>query len=136
MKVLRVGFVGVRTERVAEMTTFFRDVVGLKPLGGTGEGHTISGLPTGPWDFVEVFAPDFDDERLISPEADGVFVAFFVADLEEARRECEAAGVEVLGETVCAAEAFGKPEYAGVGWFFVRGPDGNVYVFQQTPDSK
>ena len=126
----------MRTDRVAETTAFFRDVVGLKPLGGTGEGHTISGLPTGPWDFVEVFAPDFDDERLISSEVDGVFVAFFVEDLEEARRECEAAGVEIIGETVWAAEAFGKPEYAGVGWFFVRGPDGNVYVFQQTLDSQ
>ena len=45
MNVLRVGFVGVRTDRVAETTAFFRDVVGLKPLGGTGDSHTISGLP-------------------------------------------------------------------------------------------
>ena len=134
MNVLRIGFVGVRTDRVAETTAFFRNVVGLEPLGGTSEKHTISGLPTGSWDFVEVFAPDFDDERLISPEVDGVFIAFFVEDLEEARRDCEAAGVEILGETVWAAEAFDKPEYAGVGWFFVRGPDANVYVFQQTVD--
>ena len=133
MNVLRIGFVGVRTDRVAETTAFVRDVVGLEPVGGIGERHTISGLPTGPWDFVEVFAPDFDDERMIRPEVTGVFVAFFVDDLDEARRDCEAGGIEILGETVWAAEAFGKPEYADVGWFFVRGPDGNVYVFQQLP---
>lgn len=39
MNVLRIGFVGVRTDQVAKTTAFFRNVVGLKPLGGTGEGH-------------------------------------------------------------------------------------------------
>lgn len=133
MKARRIGFVGVRTDRVAETTAFFRDVVGL-PAVGTGEHRTVSQLPTGQWDFVEVFGSDFHDERLIHPEAAGVFVAIFVEDLEEARRDCEAAGVEILGETIRADEAFDNPGYAGVGWFFVRGPDGNVYVFQQAPD--
>jgi catechol 2,3-dioxygenase-like lactoylglutathione lyase family enzyme len=133
VKVRRIGFVGVRTDRVAETTAFFRDVVGL-PAVGTGEHWTVTQLPTGQWDFVEVYSGDFDDGRLIRPETAGVFVAIFVEDLEEARRDCEAAGVEILGETIWAEEAFGNPSYAGVGWFFVRAPDGNVYVFQQAPD--
>lgn len=43
----------------------------------------------------------------------------------------------MLGDTVWAdAAAFDEPSYAGVGWFFVRAPDGNLYVFQQAPDSR
>lgn len=133
MKVKRIGFLGVRTDRVAETTAFFRDVVGLR-AAATGEHRTVTQLPTGRWDFVEVFGSDFRDERLIPPEAAGVFVAMVVEDVEEARRVCEAAGVEILGETVWAEQAFGKPEYAGTGWFFVRAPDGNVYVFQQVAE--
>jgi catechol 2,3-dioxygenase-like lactoylglutathione lyase family enzyme len=133
MRALRVGFLGIRTDRVAETTAFFRDVIGL-PAVQTKENWTISQLPTGSWDFVEVFGSDFGDDRLIRAEADGVFVAIAVEDIEEARRDCEAAGVEILGETVWAAEAFGNPDSAGVAWFFVRGPDGNVYVFQQMAD--
>ena len=130
MKVQRVGFVGVRTERVAETTAFFRDVVGLAAVA-TGDSRTVTQLPTGAWDFVEVFDRDFRDERLIPEEASGVFVAFFVEDVEEARRDCEAAGVEILGETVWAEQAFGNPDYGGIGWFFVRAPDGMIYAFQQ-----
>lgn len=134
-KMRRIGFVGVRTDRVAETTAFFRGVVGL-PAVSTREDWTVTQLPTGPWDFVEVFGSDFGDARLMRSEASGVVVAFFVEDLEEARRDCEAAGVEMLGDTVWADASFDEPSHAGVGWFFVRAPDGNVYVFQQAPDSR
>ncbi len=133
MKALRVGFLGVRTDRVAETTAFFRDVVGLAPLA-TSETRTVTQLPSGRWDFLEVFGPDFRDDRMIREEIDGVFVAIVVEDIEEARRDCLAAGVEILGETLWADKAFGNPDYAGMAWFFVRAPDGNVYVFQQVPD--
>lgn len=133
VKVQRIGFLGVRTDRVAETTAFFRDVVGL-PAVATGEHRTVTQLPTGRWDFVEVFGSDFHDQLMIPPDADGVFVSIFVEDVEEALRDCEAAGIEILGETIWAEQAFGNPEYAGAGWFFVRAPDGNVYVFQQVPD--
>jgi catechol 2,3-dioxygenase-like lactoylglutathione lyase family enzyme len=133
VKVRRIGFLGVRTDRIAETTAFFRDVVGL-PAVATSERRTVTQLPTGRWDFIEVFSTDFDDQRMITPEAVGVFVAIVVEDLEEARRQCESAEVEILGETVWAEQAFGNPDYAGMGWFFVRAPDGNVYVFQQIRD--
>ena len=133
MRVQRIGFLGVRTDRVAETTAFFREVVGLRTVA-TADARTVTQLPTGALDFVEVFADDFRDARLIPDEAEGVFVAFIVDDLEEARADVEAAGLETVGETVWAEEAFSNPNYAGTGWFFVRGPDGNVYVFQQVPD--
>ena len=133
MKAVRVGFLGVRTDSVAETTAFFRDVVGLASVA-TSETRTVTQLPTGRWDFVEVFGPDFRDDRMIREEIDGVFVAIFVEDVEEARHDCLAAGVEILGETIWADKAFDNPDYSGVAWFFVRAPDGNIYVFQQAPD--
>ena len=133
MKAIRIGFLGIRTERVAETTAFFRDVVGLAPIA-TSATRTVTQLPTGKWDLIEVFAEGFSDDRLIRAEIDGVFVAIFVEDIEEARRDCLAARVEILGETVRADEAFDNEEYAGVAWFFARAPDGNIYVFQQVPD--
>jgi hypothetical protein len=53
VKALRIGFLGVRTDRVAETTAFFRDVVGLGAVA-TSESRTVTRLPTGKWDFVEV----------------------------------------------------------------------------------
>ena len=133
MKAVRLGFLGVRTKRVAETTAFFRDVVGLAAVE-TSETWTMTQLPTGRWDFVEVFGDDFHDERMIREEIDGVFVAIVVEDIEEARRDCLAAEVEILGETIWADKAFGNPDVSGFAGFFVRAPDGNIYVFQQVPD--
>jgi predicted enzyme related to lactoylglutathione lyase len=126
VKVKRVGFLGVRTDKVAEMTAFFRDVIGLRGRR-TDDNWTSAQLPSGPWDLVEVFSEDFDDERLIPAEVDGVFVAFFVDDLDEARRDAESAGAEIVGENVVF-------ENHAIGWFFVRAPDGRIYVIQQAPD--
>jgi catechol 2,3-dioxygenase-like lactoylglutathione lyase family enzyme len=119
MQVKRVGFVGVRTDKVAEMTAFFRDVLGLEGKR-TDEAWTVSRLPTGSTDFVEVFGEEFDDERLIPREVDGVFVAFFVDDLAAARSHAEAAGAVIVGE------AFS--------WFFLRAPDGRIYCVQEASD--
>ena len=88
MRVRRIGFLGVRTDRVADTTAFFREVVGLRAVA-TADARTVTQLPTGTLDFVEVFAEDFRDARLIPDEAERVFVAFIVEDLEEARGEVE-----------------------------------------------
>jgi len=88
-------------------------------------------LPTGPFDFVEVYGASFDDERLM-PSGVQLMMAFVVDDLVCAHEESRAAGVEV-NEIVWAREAFGNPDLAGYGWFFLRAPDGNTYVIQQVP---
>jgi catechol 2,3-dioxygenase-like lactoylglutathione lyase family enzyme len=132
MRVLRVGYVGVRTEHIDETTAFFRDVLGLEPAGQS-ETVTFSLLPTGPRDFVEIYSPDHDDERMIPNGVDFV-IAFVVDDLDQALAEIEAAGLELVGDVVWAAEAFGNAAFEGFGWFFVRAPDGHVYVIEQVPD--
>ncbi len=39
MRVSRIGYVGMRTDDVDAMTSFFRDVIGLE---AAGEGETVS----------------------------------------------------------------------------------------------
>jgi catechol 2,3-dioxygenase-like lactoylglutathione lyase family enzyme len=123
----------MRTTEVERMTSFFRDVLGLE-AGGSEDKVTFSRLPTGRFDLVEVYAPDLHDERMIPNDVEGPMVAFVVDDLESALAEVKAAGVELVNDVVWAAEAFEEPSLEGMGWFFVRAPDGRVYVIEQTPD--
>jgi catechol-2,3-dioxygenase len=132
MKVLRIGYAGLRTSRVEEMTSFFRDVLGLESAGD-GETVTFTRLPTDRRDLVEVFTPDHRDERMI-PDGVDFMIAFVVDDLEQALAEVKAVGLELVGDVVWAAEAFANPAQEGFGWFFVRAPDGRVYVIEQVPD--
>ncbi len=130
MNVLRVGFVGTRTPQVEATSAFFRDVLGLGVVRDSPE-WSIFQLPTGHFDFVEVYSPDFEDDRL-APAGAGLFVSFMVDDLEGAHGEVRASGADA-GEIVWAAEAFEDPGLHGIGWFFVTAPDGNLYVIQHVP---
>jgi catechol 2,3-dioxygenase-like lactoylglutathione lyase family enzyme len=132
MRVKRIGYLGLRTHDVDGMTGFFRDVLGLEPAG-EGETVTFQRLPTHRLDLVEVYAPDHHDLRMIPDEADFV-VAFVVDDIREALAEVQAAGLDVVNEVVWAAEAFDNPGYGELAWFWVRAPDGRVYVIEQVPD--
>ena len=49
-------------------------------------------------------------------------------DVEEARSELEAAGVELIGSVEWAETM------KGYGWINFRGPDGNVYALVQGAD--
>ena len=131
MNVLRVGFVGTRTENAEATASFFGDVLGLSVLQDDPD-WSIFQLPTGQFDFVEVYGSGFNDERLVPPGVSSM-VSFVVDDLEGAHREVRAAGHEA-SDLMWAAEVFDNPSPEGFGWFFVHAPDGNVYVIQVTPD--
>lgn len=90
MRVLRIGYLGVRTSHPEAMTGFFRDVLGLE---GAGENETVTfhQMPTHRHDFVEVYSSEHSDTRLIPDGADFV-VAFVVDDIREAIGRVEAAG--------------------------------------------
>jgi catechol 2,3-dioxygenase-like lactoylglutathione lyase family enzyme len=68
VQVKRIGYVGVRTDDLARMTGFFREVLGLAAVG---EGETVSfqRLPTHRRDLVEVYAQEHRDSRLIPDDA-------------------------------------------------------------------
>jgi catechol 2,3-dioxygenase-like lactoylglutathione lyase family enzyme len=132
MQVKRIGYVGLRTNDVDGMTSFFRDVIGLEPAG-EGETVTFQRLPTHRRDLVEVYAQEHWDARLIPDDADLV-IAFVVDDIRSAMDEVQAAGLEIIGEPVWAAEAFGDPAFGEFAWFFVLAPDGRVFAIEQVPD--
>jgi catechol 2,3-dioxygenase-like lactoylglutathione lyase family enzyme len=132
MQVKRIGYIGTRTHDVDGMTRFFRDVLGLEAAGG-GDTVTFQRLPTHQRDLVEVYAREHSDIRMIPDEAEFV-VAFVVDDLREALVEVRAAGLELVNEPVWAAEAFDNPDLGDFAWFWVRAPDGRIYVIEQVPD--
>lgn len=132
VNVQRISFLGTRTANFDATAAFFRDVLGLR--GTYAEpGWSVFQLPSGRRDFVEVFGAENQNASLFPTDvSDGVVVAFAVDDIVGAREElAAAAGVELMGDVVWAAELFGDPGMEGFGWFFFRGPDANVYVLQQ-----
>ena len=114
------------------MTSFFRDVIGLE-AAGEGETVTFQRLPAHRRDLLEVYARKHRDVRLIPDDAD-IVIASVVDDIRGAMTEVRAAGLELVGEPVWAAEAFGDPTLGEFAWFFVRAPDGRVFAIEQVPD--
>lgn len=132
MHVRRIGYVGLRTDDVDAMTSFFRDVIGLE-AAGEGETVTFQRLPTHRRDLVGVYAQEHRDVRL--PDGADVVIAFVVDDIREAMAEVQTAGLEIVGEPVWAAEAFDDPTLGEFAWFFVRAPDGRVFAIEHVPTS-
>ena len=117
------------------MTAFFPDVLGL-PERLTQADWTISQPPTGSFDFAEVYGADLRDERLMPNDVRSPMITFIVADLVTAREEVAAAGIEILGETVWAAEAFENPAYEGIGWSSCARPTGTSTGSSRTATSR
>ena len=137
MNVKRICFLGTRTGNFDATVSLFRDVLGLHGVHSEA-GWSIFQLPSGRSDFVEVFGPEHANSKVFPAEvSEGTVVAFAVDDIVGAREELAATEVELIGDLVWADELFDDPSMEGFGWFFFRGPDGNVYVMQQDgrPDS-
>ena len=114
-----LGWLGTRTERFAETSAFFRDVLGL-PVVFEHPHQVVFGLPGGA--LVEVFGPGDPDHDHFST---GPVAGFLVDDIEAARAELERAGVELLGPLG------GAP--GEMRWAHFRAPDGNVYELTSLP---
>lgn len=131
MKVLRVSFVGIRSENFDATVAMFRDVMGMDLAFENPEWAGFR-LPSGDRDLLEILGSADIDERVAPAEFErGVLVAFAVDDVVSAREELAAAGIELIGEVVWANDLFDSPEDEDWGWCFFRAPDGNVYVLQQ-----
>lgn len=129
MHVQRICFLGTRTANFDATAAFFRDVLGLDNTH-VEPGWSIFQLPSGRGDYVEVYGPEKQNASLFPAEiTDGLLVAFAVDDIVQARAEL--VDVELIGDLVWAADLFNDPRMDGYGWFFFRGPDGNIYVMQQ-----
>jgi catechol 2,3-dioxygenase-like lactoylglutathione lyase family enzyme len=108
MEIVRLGWLGTKTDRAEELAAFYRDVLQL-PLAHREPGCWIYTLPDGT--LVEVFGPEFVGRDHFQT---GPVVGFAVDDLAAARQELAEQGVELVGQP-------------GPTWQHFRGPDGNVY---------
>ncbi len=119
MKIIKLAWVGTRSERFEPTVAFFRDVLGLR-AETQRPGFTLFKLPDG--SKVEVFGPDSPTNRHFTT---GPVAGFLVEDVQAATVELRTAGVEILLE----------PEFDrwGNAWVHFRAPDGNIYEFTQDP---
>ncbi len=114
MKVEGLGWLGIRTERFEETARFFGEVMGLEE---TRRERDVVGFAFPDGAEMEVWRPEDEFHSFFGA---GPVVGLRVDDVEEARAEMEAAGVEFLGPV---------QRSEGAAWSHFRGPDGNVYEF-------
>jgi catechol 2,3-dioxygenase-like lactoylglutathione lyase family enzyme len=119
MKIIKLGWVGTRTERAEQTVAFLRDVLGLRPEAQQ-QGFWLFKLPDG--SKVEVFGSDSPTNRHFTT---GPVAGFLVDDVPGATAELRSAGVEILLESDVDA--------SGNAWVHFRAPDGNIYEFTQDP---
>ncbi|MGH2699055.1 MAG: VOC family protein [Actinomycetota bacterium] len=112
MEVTGVVWAGTRTERFDEMVRFFGEVMGID-RDGEATGFVSFKTPSG--DKVEVFGTDDSEHDFMTT---GPVVGFGVSDVDSARSELEAAGIEFMAPTQS------EGDYR---WAHFRGPDGNIY---------
>lgn len=113
MKVLSIGWLGVRTDRDAAMSTFFRDVLGLTPIE---HGHAGSRFRLHDGTEAHVYPGDDRDHDFFDV---GPVVGFAVASFATARAALVVAGIEFV---------YPDPQRSGGrAWQHFRAPDGNIY---------
>jgi catechol 2,3-dioxygenase-like lactoylglutathione lyase family enzyme len=126
MEVRGIRWLGVRTDRVAEMRAFATEVLGLR-VGGEDTA-----------DFVELAMADgskvelFGNEAAESPwlfEGNRVVAGFLVDDIRAACDELRRTpGVELLGDLRVLPD--------GYAWQHFRAPDGHVYELTSDPSAR
>jgi catechol 2,3-dioxygenase-like lactoylglutathione lyase family enzyme len=119
MRIIKLAWVGTRTDNAEPTVAFFRDVLGL-PLELDRPGFWMLKLPEG--SKVEVFGRDTDVNRHFTT---GPVAGFLVDDVHAATAELRSAGVEILFES--------GVDDSGNAWVHFRAPDGNIYEFTQDP---
>jgi catechol 2,3-dioxygenase-like lactoylglutathione lyase family enzyme len=120
MDVKSLSWLGVRTAHNQEMIDFFGNVLGLRQESKES-GFVAFRLPNR--DVVEVIPPDDSAHTFFTTAP---VVGFLVDDVEAARNEMEAEGVEFFDEEVQRADD-------GNAWAHFRAPDGNVYEITSGP---
>ncbi len=112
MEVIGLSWVGTRTERFEETTHFFEEVMGIER---DDEQPGFVSFKTHRGDKVEVFGADESEHGFMTT---GPAVGFAVTDIDGARSELEAAGIEFMEPTQREGD---------FRWAHFRGPDGNIY---------
>jgi catechol 2,3-dioxygenase-like lactoylglutathione lyase family enzyme len=119
MEIIKLSWVGTRTQNAEPTVRFFRDVLGLR-LEVEHQGFWMLKLPDG--GKVEVFGPESPVNQHFTT---GPVAGFLVDDVFSATAELRSAGVEILLEP--------QTDDSGNGWVHFRAPDGNIYELTQDP---
>ena len=112
MAVLKVDFVGLRTNRLDETVALFRDVLGAPVKRRTND---LVGFELGDNTVLELYGLA---EEFHAFFATGPVVAFRVDDFDRARGAMAEAGIKFIGEVQHAA---------GVSWQHFHSPDGTIF---------
>lgn len=120
MRVLRLAWLGIRTEAAEAMVDFFASTLGLR-FDHADEKGSVFVLPGG--GKVEVDGPHVADWAHFNT---GPVAGFLVDDVVAATEELRQAGIAILSGPFVFE--------AGVAWVHFRGPDGNVYGLTQGRD--
>jgi catechol 2,3-dioxygenase-like lactoylglutathione lyase family enzyme len=118
VKIIKLAWVGTRTENFQQTADFFRDLMGLRSELDR-PGFRVLKLPDG--SKVEVFGPDSDMNRHFTT---GPVAGFLVDDVRAVADELRSYGVEIL---------LTEEDESGNAWVHFRAPDGNIYEFTQDP---
>ena len=119
MKIKGVVWLGTRTSNFDAMVHLYRSIMGLA-ITYEEPGFVVLDLPNG--DRVEVFADDSPYNSFFTAPVAG----FLVDDIESARIEMEAQGIEFIGPIERAED--------GNSWSHFRAPDGFIYELTYTPN--
>jgi catechol 2,3-dioxygenase-like lactoylglutathione lyase family enzyme len=123
VKVLGISWAGVRTDRFAETRRLFESILGMG-VASEATDFVVFRQPSG--DTFEIFGPR---AQLSEPEQfnrNPIVVGFLVDDIDSARAELAAAGIQLLGDLV--------RDPGGYAWQHFRGPDGNTWELAFDPD--
>jgi hypothetical protein len=112
MHVQGIAWVGTRTDRWPETVEMLERGLGLRRSHDL-PGIAVFALDNG--DTVEVFTTDEPDHLHFTT---GPVVGFAVDDIESARAELDAAGIDLIGPV---------QRGGGMAWQHFRGADGNVW---------
>jgi catechol 2,3-dioxygenase-like lactoylglutathione lyase family enzyme len=119
MNVKGIIWLGTRTSKFESMLNLYQNIMGMK-VTYQERGFVVMDLPNG--DRVEVFGDDSPYNTIFTSPVAG----FLVDDIESARAEMEAQGIEFIGPIESAND--------GNAWTHFRAPDGFIYELTYTPD--
>jgi catechol 2,3-dioxygenase-like lactoylglutathione lyase family enzyme len=117
MTVLKVDFVGIRSDRLDETVALFRDVLGMSVNRQTDD---LVGFTLVDGTVLELYSPA---NKFHSFFITGPVVAFRVDDFDVARRAMLAAGIKFIGNV---------QHVDGVSWQHFYCPDGTVLELSGT----
>ena len=120
MELLKIGWVGTRTENPEAMADFFGRVLGLR-FSHADQDTWVYQLPDG--SKAEVFGPSENEHFTTGP-----VVEFLVEDVAAATEELRAANMPIVSGPIYWE---GEDDVA---WVHFRAPDGNIYGATQGRD--